>query len=253
MLDQITPVVLTRDEEANIVRTLSQLTWAREVIVVDSYSTDRTVARASDFPNVRVVQRAFDEHARQWMFGLEQIATPWVMALDADYFVPSELRDEISALQPDRYAGYRARFRYAVEGRLLRATLYPPRVVLSSAAHTTFWQDGHTQRILVTGPVGELQVPIIHDDRKTFRSFVERQRRYAVEEAHKLRSTRFRDLPTSGRARKAVLIAPPAVLLYTLFGKGLFLDGASGVRYAIERFVAEALISRELLRGDRHH
>jgi len=53
-LAEITPVLLTRDEEVNIGRTLGQLRWAREVIVVDSESTDRTRQIAASFPNVRV-------------------------------------------------------------------------------------------------------------------------------------------------------------------------------------------------------
>ena len=60
MLDQITPVILTYNEAANIGRTLERLAWAREVVVVDSLSTDDTVAIAGRFPNTRVVQRPFD-------------------------------------------------------------------------------------------------------------------------------------------------------------------------------------------------
>src|SRR4051794_11000683 len=87
MLDRITPLILTRDEEANIGRTLPQLAWAREVVVVDSMSSDATVEIARRFANVRVVQRAFDSHDRQWSFGVEQVTTPWVLTLDADYFL----------------------------------------------------------------------------------------------------------------------------------------------------------------------
>ena len=62
MLAQITPVVLTYNEAANIGRTLERLAWAREVVVVDSHSTDDTISIARRFPNVRVVQRPFVDH-----------------------------------------------------------------------------------------------------------------------------------------------------------------------------------------------
>ena len=88
MLDQITPVILTRDEEANIARTLGQLRWAREVVVVDSFSTDGTLAAARRFPNVHVYERVFDTLAKQWTFALEQVGTPWFLSMDADYFLP---------------------------------------------------------------------------------------------------------------------------------------------------------------------
>ena len=248
MLDQVTPVILTRDEEPNIARTLGQLTWARDVVVVDSFSTDATAEIARSFPNVRLFQRKFDEHAAQWTFAQQQVRTPWFLALDADYFVPAAFAAELAELVPGSLRGYRASFRYAVGGKPLRASLYPPRIVLAATPHATFWQDGHTQRISVDGDVGDLRAPIIHDDRKDFRSFVARQKRYMVAEAEKLRVRDPRSLGIAGRVRKLVFIAPLAVLVHTLFVKGLILDGRAGLRYAWERFVAELILSRELLR-----
>lgn len=247
-LDEITPVILTRDEEPNIGRTLGQLTWAREVVIVDSFSTDATVAITGTFPNVRLVQRPFDEHAAQWTHALQQVRTAWFLALDADHFVPGDFVRELAALEPVGVRGFRAPFRYAVNGRVLRASLYPPRIVLAMKAHATFWQDGHTQRIAIDGETGMMSTAIIHDDRKSFRSFVERQRRYMRAEAEKLRALDPRSLGLTGRVRKLIVVAPLAVLVHTLFVKGLILDGTAGLRYAWERFVAELMLSRELLR-----
>lgn len=248
MLDQITPVILTKDEEPNIGRTLAQLAWAAEVIVVDSFSTDATLEIARRFPNVRVLQRPFDEHAAQWTFGLQHVRTPWFLALDADYYLPEELVRELEVLEPGTLRGFRAAFRYAVHGKPLRASLYPPRIVLAMTAHSSFWQDGHTQRIAVDGDAGDLRTPIVHDDRKSFRSFVERQKRYMVQEAEKLRLRDPLALGVAARVRKLVVVAPFAVVLHTLFVKGLIFDGRAGLWYAWERFVAELILSRELLR-----
>src|SRR5436853_2457479 len=84
MLDSITPLILTYNEAANIGRTLEQLRWARDIVVVDSFSDDETVEIAGSFPHVRVFQRKFDNHGAQWNFGLSEtgIATEWVLALD---------------------------------------------------------------------------------------------------------------------------------------------------------------------------
>lgn len=248
MLDDITPVILTRDEAPNLGRTLAQLTWARDVVVVDSFSADATPEIARGFPNVRFFQRAFDEHAAQWTFAQQQVRTPWFLALDADYFLPGAFTRELEALVPGTIRGYIAPFRYAVGGKPLRASLYPPRIVLAMTAHATFWQDGHTQRISVDGDVAHLREPILHDDRKDFRSFVARQKRYMVAEAEKLRVRDPRSLGLAGRVRKLIVVAPLAVLVHTLFVKGLILDGFAGLRYAWERFVAEVILSRELVR-----
>ena len=249
MLDRITPLILTRDEEANIGRTLAQLAWARQVVIVDSLSTDGTVAIARRFANVRVVPRAFDSHAGQWSFGVGQVTTPWVLTLDADYFVSEAFVRELASLDPPPdVAGYEAAFLYAVGGRPLRSALYPPRAVLLRRGAFEFWQDGHTQRVRVHGRLERLRVPLIHDDRKDLRRFIARQRRYMRQEAAKLRATPWNALPTVGRIRKLRIVAPLATLFYVLFAKRAILDGRPGLRYAIERFLAEAALSVELFR-----
>ncbi|MEO6259374.1 MAG: glycosyltransferase family 2 protein [Thermoanaerobaculia bacterium] len=252
MLDRITPIILTRNEEPNLGRTLGQLRWASEVIVIDSLSTDGTVAIAARFPNVRVVPRAFDSHAAQWAFGVEQATTPWVLTLDADYFVPQTLVSEMASLDPSlEVDGYEAKFLYAIGGRPLRAALYPPRTVLLRRGAFDFFQDGHTQRVRAPGRIERLKARLIHDDRKDFHSFVARQRIYMREEAAKLRATPWQALPLSGRIRKLRVVAPWATLIYTLFVKRLILDGSAGWRYASERFVAEAILSWNLFRSGR--
>jgi glycosyltransferase involved in cell wall biosynthesis len=252
MLDLITPLILTRDEEANIGRTLAQLAWAREVVVVDSLSTDRTVSIARQFANVRLVQRAFDSHDRQWSFGVERVTTPWVLTLDADYFVTEAFVREIAALEPPPdLAGFEAAFVYAIDGRPLRSALYPPRAVLLRKGAFEIWQDGHTQRVRVHSRIERLRTPLIHDDRKDLRRFIERQRKYMRQEAAKLRATRWDALPMQGRIRKLRVIAPLTTLFYTLIVKRAVLDGRAGWSYAFERFLAEGILSVELFRSGR--
>jgi glycosyltransferase involved in cell wall biosynthesis len=248
-LDDITPVILTRDEEPNLERTLTQLTWATDVVVVDSFSTDTTVDIAKRFPNVRVFQRTIDSLAGQSNYGLQQARSPWVLLLDADYFVPPEFVAEVRALEPPpSVRAYRGGFRYAVDGKPLRASLYPARVVLLHRQHARVWQDGHAHRVAADGDIGDLQSKIIHDDRKSFARFLERQKRYMREEAEKLRHADPRSLSLAGRIRKLIVVAPIAVLVHTLFVRGLILDGLPGLRYTWERFVAELILSREMLR-----
>jgi glycosyltransferase involved in cell wall biosynthesis len=249
LLDRITPLILTRDEAANIGRTLAQLSWAREVIVLDSMSGDATVEIARRFPNVRIVQRTFDSHAAQWAFGVAHVSSEWVLTLDADYFVTDAAVREIAALDPPPdVAAYIVRFVYAIGGRPLRAALYPPRAVLLRSGRFEFFQDGHTQRTHVDGGNAVLREPFIHDDRKSWESFVARQQRYAREEAAKLKRTRFGALNFASKLRKLRIVAPAAVVVQTLLLKGLILEGRDGLRYAKERFVAEAMLSRELWR-----
>jgi glycosyltransferase involved in cell wall biosynthesis len=104
MLDDITPVILTYNEEQNLDRTLAALEWARDIVIVDSFSTDKTLEIAARFPSVRVFQRAFDIMAQQWTFATQQtnIDTDWILALDADYLLTSDFVDELRQLEPDK-------------------------------------------------------------------------------------------------------------------------------------------------------
>src|ERR1700722_16346377 len=117
MLDQITPVLLTYNEEQNISRTLSHLAWAKDIVVVDSGSTDGTLAALTHFPNVRVFSHRFDSHDQQWRYATEatNIRTNWLLRLDADYQVSDALIAELSQLDPNAaVSAYRIRFDYAV-------------------------------------------------------------------------------------------------------------------------------------------
>src|SRR5438552_3923309 len=131
LLNDITVLILTYNEAPNIRGTLNRLRWAHRILVVDSYSTDETVEIANGFSNVDLVQRRFDSFARQCNFGLEQIRSRWVLSLDVDYVLSDELLKEIAALRADdATSGYAVPFRYCIQGKPLRASLYPPRTVL---------------------------------------------------------------------------------------------------------------------------
>lgn len=247
MIDLVTPLILTRDEEPNIGRTLEALRWARQILIIDSFSVDATASIASRFPNVVVVERAFDDLATQCNFGMQQVSSEWVLSLDADHVVSSALAEEIRRLRPDRdVAAYVAPFAYAVRGRRLRASLYPPRPVLLRRSQCSFYMDGHAHRVHARGTVATLRGEIVHDDRKPFSKFVERQNKYMREEAAKIR--RGESLGLAGRIRRLRVVAPVAVVIHTLFVKGLILDGIPGLLYAWERLVAELILSRELFR-----
>src|SRR5258708_2647463 len=101
-LQRITPLVLTYNEEPNLSRTLESLVWAKEVLVLDSESKDRTQEIARSYANVMFHVRPFDNHRAQWEYGIKEtgISTEYVLALDADMHVTppfvQELRNKLS-------------------------------------------------------------------------------------------------------------------------------------------------------------
>jgi glycosyltransferase involved in cell wall biosynthesis len=249
-LDRVTVLILTFNEAPNIGRTLDALVRFPEVVVLDSGSTDETLAIIAKYPNARALQRAFDTHSAQWSHGLHQsgIQREWVLALDADYIVSEVLVNEIAQLQPGaEEAGFQVGFRYCVFGEPLSATLYPPHVVLYRRSQAHYVQDGHTQRVVVQGTVGHLRSRILHDDRKPLSRWLASQAAYAAQEADLLLSTPWRRLKLQDKLRRMVFIAPWLVPLYCLtVGRGLF-DGWPGLFYAYQRGIAEAVIAIRLL------
>lgn len=244
----VTPLILTFNEEANIGRVLERLSWASRVVILDSYSTDSTLRIARGFPSVEVLQRRFDNHTDQWNFGLNQVRTPWVLTLDADYVLDSAWYELVNreASEFDK-AGYYARFRYCALGRPLRGSLYPPRIVLFQRTDGRYVQDGHTQRLAVEGTVGFVDAPILHDDRKPLSSWLEAQSRYTDLEVVKLRETAAAHLGLVDRLRKQGWIMPLLTPFYCFVIKGLIFDGLAGSYYTFQRTYAETLLALRLI------
>jgi glycosyltransferase involved in cell wall biosynthesis len=249
MLDQITPLILTYNEAPNIARTLTSVSWAKDIVVVDSFSDDDTLEIATSFPRVRVFQRKFDSHRNQWEFGLKetQIATAWVLALDADYVLSDELIEELKNLNPDNQTcGYRANFIYCINGKKLHSGIYPPVTVLYRRDAATYVQDGHTQRVALGGDIQDLSSPIFHDDRKSLKIWFNAQARYSELEAQKLRAASRAELNFPDRLRRWRFVMPPAMFVYCLFVRGGILDGRAGFYYALQRAMAELMLSQRL-------
>ena len=243
MLDHITPVLLTHNEEQNIGRTLSRLRWAKGIVVVDSGSTDSTLEIVAEFPNVRLFKRRFDSHAKQWRYAVEetQIATDWILRLDADYQVSDALVSELARLDPNApVSAYRVGFDYAIFSHKLLSSLYPPNTILLRKDRFSVWDNGHTERWDVNGDIATLSSRVVHDDWKPAGQWLIGQARYMQREVDLL------DVPGAG-LRRWLRLRPPlmpiAVFLYCLVGKGLILNGRAGMFYALQRMVAEAVLS----------
>jgi glycosyltransferase involved in cell wall biosynthesis len=243
MLDHITPVLLTFNEEPNIARTLARLAWAKDIVVVDSGSTDGTQAILARFPNVRVFDRRFDSHANQWRFATEetQIATSWILRLDADYEVINPLIMELARLDPNEPVnGYSISFDYAIYSRKLRSSLYPANTILLRRGCFSIRDKGHTEIWDVHGAVGALSSRIIHDDWKPISQWVVAQSRYQKRQLDWLRSG---EKSVVRWLRERPPLMPIGIFLYCLFCKGLILSGRAGIFYALQRLVAEGILA----------
>jgi glycosyltransferase involved in cell wall biosynthesis len=249
-LEQVTPLLITFDEMANIERALAALSWARCIVVVDSGSTDGTLQRLRADPRINLLIRPFDDFARQCQAGLDRVETDWVLSMDADYEPTLELLREIAALSPPQdLDGYAIAFDYCVHGHALRGSLYPPRVALHRTHGARYRMEGHGHRVDLPGRVEPLAGRIRHDDRKALSRWLSAQARYAEAEARHLAAARWRDVGWADRVRKLVVVAPWLVPLHCLVVKRGLLDGLPGWHYALQRGIAEAVLSLRLVEG----
>lgn len=252
MLSEITPLILTYNEAPNIGRVLHQIDWADRIVVVDSYSTDGTLAILSEFKQVEVFQRTFDSFASQCNYGLEQIKTEWVLSLDADYLLTDELVEELRTLQPaEGINAYSTRFRYCVFGKPLRGTLYPPRKTLYRSAYAKYENDGHAHRVKIEGRSDELSSPILHDDRKPLSRWISSQDRYMIQESAKLLQQSPDRLNAIDGLRRGKILAPFILLFYCLIVQRGILDGWAGWYYALQRMLAETLLAIRLIEDEQ--
>jgi glycosyltransferase involved in cell wall biosynthesis len=248
MTDTITPLILTYNEAPNLERSLARLTWAKQVLILDSRSNDATHEIASRFKNVQWLERSFDDHTSQWNFGVQSVQTEWVLALDADYILEIGFEDELATLKPaSAIDAFFSEFRYLVSGKALRACLYPPRAVLFRKDRCRYVQDGHTQLLSIPGASAQLHSKIDHDDRKPLSRWLSSQLRYAEIEAAHLEAANAAQLSVQDRLRKLIIVAPPLTVFYCLLYKGLILDGWRGWYYTWQRVLAEIILSLCLL------
>jgi glycosyltransferase involved in cell wall biosynthesis len=252
MLEQITPLILTYNEENNINRTLEKLKWASKIIVIDSYSIDTTLEILSQYPQVEVFSRKFDSFASQCNYGLSKIPSEWVLSLDADYILTDDLIREITSLPIESdINSYSVRFKYCVFGKPLRGTLLPPRKVLYKREKAMYQDDGHAHKVIVQGKSSQLLAYIHHDDRKPLSRWLWAQDRYMVIESKKLLETPEHELSIGDRLRKRKILAPLIIFIYCLILKGGILDGWHGWYYTFQRVLAEILLSIHIIEAEK--
>ncbi len=162
-------VILTRNEEQNIDECLRGLPFTDDVVVVDSFSTDRTVEIAKTVANVRVCQRQFDTEYKQRNFALHdvQYKHDWVYICDADERVPDDLARELietSRTAPAAVAAYRLRYKNMYRGRWIKhASSYPVWIIRLVRPRQVRYEVRETNvHPIVDGDVRELKCHFVH-------------------------------------------------------------------------------------------
>ncbi len=97
-MPKISAIIPTFNEEVHIREAIESVLWCDEIIVVDSFSTDRTVQIVKSFPQVRLLQHEYEHSAAQKNWTIPQATHPWIFLLDADERPTSELVEEVKSV-----------------------------------------------------------------------------------------------------------------------------------------------------------
>jgi len=190
MTAPLTVIILTYNEELNLPQALRSVCgWAKQVIVLDSFSTDRTVQIAREF-GAEVYQHRFENYAKQRNHALTlPIRSEWILFLDADEWVPPELQREIAAVI-DRNPpedGFYIKRRFIWMGRWIRRGYYPTWILrLARRGRVRCEERQVNEHLIVDGAVEYLQHDFIHEDRKDLADWIAKHVRYARREADEL-------------------------------------------------------------------
>lgn len=170
---KISALIITKNEAHNIVALLNNLTFADEIIIVDSYSTDETEQLVRRFDNVKFYQHSFENYATQRNIALSYANYPWILFVDADERISLELRNEIqnTLLYPlaDAYFFYRT-FYYKNKPMYFTGLQSDKNIRLFKKNIGTYTGLVH-EKLMIDGKIGSLKNKLIHYSYNDFESY----------------------------------------------------------------------------------
>lgn len=258
----MTAMIFTLNEEIHLPSCMASLAGCDDIVVIDSFSTDRTeeICRGS---GIRFFQHAFEGFGmqRNWAIDHTEPKHEWILMLDADERVTPELLEELrnvaTSSQTD-IGAYRVKRRFHMWGRWLRySSLYPSYIVrLVRKGRVRYINRGHAETQDVEGDIRELRHDLIDENLKGIDAWFERQNRYSAKDAEfELTSERVpmqwghlysRDPLARRAALKRIAMSLPGrpllYFFYSYFIRGGFLDGYDGLVFCLMRALYQGMV-----------
>ncbi len=253
--DKITAIIPAFNEERNIGDCLKGVRWADEILVVDSFSSDRTPEIARE-TGARVVQHEYVNSATQKNWAIPQATHPWVLIVDADERVTPDLRDEILKIleSPDADGYDVGRMNYFMGKKIRFSGWQNDKCLRLFRREKGRYQDRHVHAdVIVEGKVGRLKNKLIHNTFENWDQYMRKFNRYttwaAEDRAKKTSKVRWHHLT----------IRPTGRFLKQYFLKLGFLDGKAGFTisalsaYSVFLKYAKLWEMRERANGGKRH
>ncbi len=219
-------VVITKNEETNIGRCLESMSWADEIIMVDSQSTDRTVEIAQQY-GAKIYSPEWRGFGPAKQAGLDHATQEWAFSIDADEAATPELAEEIRKIvrEGGEHDGYIVKRRTNFLGRwIYHCGWYPDPVLrLFRREKGRFDEAVVHEKVKVDGAVGELQNELLHYSYPTIEHYLKKFNTYTTMGAQQ----------AFGDGRRArwwdILLRPPVAFAKHYVSRQGFRDGMEGL------------------------
>ncbi|MGB9706544.1 MAG: glycosyltransferase family 2 protein [Microgenomates group bacterium] len=237
MKPDITAVVLAKNEEENLPRCLKSLNWVKEIILIDDYSTDKTVEIAKSF-GAKVYQRKLDNFQEQRNWALKKVKTSWVLMVDPDEEVSAEMRQEIlEVVEKNQYDGFRFPRKNIIFGKWIKHTGWYPDWQLHLFKTKKGRYEGKVhEQVVLEGKVGVLKNHLIHYNYHSISQYLQKLDKYTslaaeekVKEGYKFH---YQDL----------LIKPAEEFFRRFFAEEGWKDGVHGLALSLLQAFSEGIL-----------
>ena len=226
---KITVIIPTFNEEFHIEKAIESVSFADEIIIIDSYSSDKTIDIANK-KNVKIIQREFDDFSTQKNYAINLASNKWIYILDADERVTPQVRTEIleAVKNPKDFVGFYVKRSFFFMGKKINYGGCQRDKVIRLFLKEFCKYDGSPvhETIVANGKLGFFKHKIDHFSYKSYDHYISKMNHYAT--------LRARQLHSKGKKVNLfhVLIKPFIRFFIHYFVRLGFLDGFAGFIFA---------------------
>ena len=225
---KLSVLIITFNEELHIKSLLEEIDFADEIIVVDSFSTDKTVEIIESFRNVKLIQNKFLNYTAQRNFTLDQAKNPWILFIDADERLTPNLKSEIISTinNPNSASAYLIYRTFMFKNKKLHFSGWQTDKIfrLFNKTNCRYTEDRLVhEKLIVNGSVATLKHKLIHFSYTNFEDYKTKMYNYGILKAN--------EKIKKGQKPSTLLMIfhPVYTFLYQFLIRLGFLDGTKGI------------------------
>ncbi len=219
-------IILTHNEEEIVEQAIKTAQFADEIIVVDSYSTDKTVEIVSQYTD-KIFYNQFKDFSSQKNFALTKVSHDWVYMLDADEVISENLQKEIRQAishNPEDYVAFRIRYAQFFMNRFLKfGTNGNDKIIRLMNKNFVTHEGLAHEKLVINGKCGELRNVVFHYTYRGFLHYIAK-----IDKTAWLKAKEYKEKGVKPNFFHFV-IKPAYRFVYEYFFRLGFLDGVPGL------------------------